>query len=363
MKKIWLMSIVACILSLLAFGCNKAETEDIITEIAKKNSKAPTNNGANNEGYGTIIPGEENGNGNGTGTEPPAADSIRLVFAGDTILSGKVKDVVISNGNGNYQYLFQYAGDYLRNADLAFINLESIITSEGTSENNSALRADPAAVNGLTYAGIDVVSVANDHAFDYGRTGFDSSLQNMKNAGISCIGGGTFEESYTAKIIDVKGTRVAFLAFTNLGNEYSVRAQQNDPSQGLSARTGVAWYYMKYVGPAIISAKKQADIVIVSLHMGKAGEKLPNLSQDKRAHYCVDQGASLVIGHHPQVIQPVMVYIKGHIAYSLGNFITDQEGFDAKKGIILEVVVSNKQIAKINRKYVYINSNYQPVVQ
>lgn len=361
MKKIWFAS-CTIILSILVFGCNKAETEDIITSILKKNSNLPTNNGANNEGYGTIIPDDGTGPGTGPGTVPvtPAPVIVKLVFAGDTILAGKVRDAVNSYGSGNYQYPFQYAADYLKNADLAFVNLESIISSQGSANGDSALRADPSAVNGLTYAGIDVVSVANDHAFDYGRTGFDDSLQNLRNAGISYIGGGTFDESYTAKIFDVKGAKIAFLAFTNLGNEYTVRTQKND--SGLSARTGVAWFYSKYVGPAIIAAKKQADIVIVSLHMGKPGDKLPSLYQDKYAHYCVDQGASLVIGHHPQVIQPVMVYIKGHIAHSLGNFITDQDGDDAKKGMILEVVLSDKQITQINRKYVRINSNYQPVM-
>ncbi len=360
MKKFWLMSISVCILSILAFGCSQAQ-EDIVVSMARKNSKQ-TNNGANNENYGTIIPGDGSDTGSGTGTGTGTENAIRLVFAGDVMLAGKVKDVVASNGGGSYQYPFLYVADYLRNADLAFVNLESIVSSDGTSSGSSALRADPAAVSGLTYAGIDVVSVANDHAFDYGRTGFDSSIQNLKNGGITCIGGGNFDESYTAKIIDVKGTRVAFLAFTNLGDEYTVRAQKNDSSQGLTARTGVAWFYKKYVGPALISAKKQADIVIVSLHMGKAGSNLPNLYQDKYAHYCVDQGASIVIGHHPQVIQPVMVYIKGDIAYSLGNLVSDAGTTDTKKGMILEVIVDNKQITQVNRKYVQISSTYQPIM-
>lgn len=368
MKKIIFLSIVACTLSLLTFGCNKAATEDIITELANKNSNPPTNNGTDNDGYGTVIPdgGSSTSSSSSSSTSSSSGGTtpviLKLVFAGDTILGGKVKDAVTSYGAGSYQYPFQYAATYLKSADLAFLNLESIITDQGTASGDTALRADPAAVNGLTYAGIDVVSVANDHAFDYERTGFESSLQNLATAGISYIGGGSFDECYTAKIIEVKGCKIAFLAFTNLGNEYTVRAQQTDSSQGLTARKGVAWFYMKYVGPAIVSARKQADIVVVSLHLGKIGSTLPNLSQDHRAHYCVDQGAHLVIGHHPQVIQPVMVYIKGHIAYSLGNFVTDQDSTDAKKGMILEVGVTDKKITSVKRKYVQINSNYQPVI-
>lgn len=362
MKKTFIIAIVASVLSLLAPGCNQAPTEDVITELAKKNSSAPTNNGGNNEGYGTVIP--DDGNGPGTVTPPPPPDPVvlKLVFAGDTILAGRVKDAVTSYGAGSYQYPFQYAATYLKAADVAFLNLESVITDQGSADGDSALRADPAAVNGLTYAGIDIVSVANDHAFDYGRTGFENSLQNLTGAGIAYVGGGSFEESYTAKIIEVKGCRIAFLAFTNLGNEYSVRTQKNDPSQGLNARTGVAWFYTKYVGPAIISAKKLADIVVVSLHMGKVGAALPNVYQDRYSHYCVDQGASLVIGHHPGVIQPVMVYMKGYIANSLGNFVNYTDNDAAKKGMILEVTVTDKKITRVKRVYVQINSNYQPVI-
>jgi poly-gamma-glutamate synthesis protein (capsule biosynthesis protein) len=362
MKKIFIMSIAASVVTLLALGCNQAPIEDVIMELAKKNSTSPANNGGDDGGYGTVIPGD--GNGTGTVTPPPTPNPVvfKMVFAGDTVLGGKVKDAVTSYGAGSYQFPFLYAATYLKAADLAFLNLESVITDQGTASGDSSLRADPAAVSGLTYAGIDIVSVANDHAFDYGRTGFDNSLQNLTGAGIAYVGGGTFEESYTAKIIEVKGCKIAFLAFTNLGDEYSVRTQKNDPSQGLTARTGVAWFYSKYVGPAIISAKKLADIVVVSLHMGKAGATLPNLYQDKYTHYCVDQGASLVIGHHPGVIQPVMVYMKGYIANSLGNFVNYSDGDASKKGMILEVTVTDKKITRVNRVNVQINSNYQPVV-
>lgn len=360
MKKICFFSVITIMLSLLVFGCNKGETEDVITDIVKKNSSSPANNGANNEGYGTVVPGTGSSSSSSSSSGAPVPVIVKLVFAGDTVLSGKVSEAVTGVGGGNYQFPFQYVADYLKGADLAFVNLESIVTSGGSSNSDSALRADPAAISGLTYAGIDVVSVANDHAFDYGRTGFTSSLQNLTGAGITSIGGGTFDECYTAKILTVKGARIAFLAFTNLGNEYNDRAQKNDSSQGLTAQSGIAWFYSKYVGPAIVSAKNQADIVVVSLHMGKVGSNLPNLYQDKYAHYCVDQGAHLVIGHHSGMIQPVMAYMKGYIANSLGNLITDQS---SNKGMILEVVLTDKKITQVSRKYVQMNGSYQAVVQ
>ncbi len=362
MKKIWFFPIIAWILSILTFGCKNDGTEDIIATYLKQGSA-----NTNNEGYGTIIPGDgtdpssSSSSSSSTSTSSssgtPTSDTITLVFAGDTNLAGKVRTVVAGSGNGNYQYPFLYMADYLKSADLAFVNLESIVSNAGSSSGSSALRADPSAVSGLNYSGIDIVSVANDHALDYGRTGLKDSLSNLAGAGITAVGGGTLSEAYAPKIAVVRGTTFAFLAFTYDSStiESSLVAKENE--------TGVAWFYYKSAGSAIVSAKKQADIVIVSLHMGAKGKTLPNMTQDHRAHYCIDQGAHLVVGHHSKAIQPVMWYMKGYIAHSLGNFISDESETAARKGMILEVLVNDKKISKVNRKYVQINSNYQPVMQ
>jgi poly-gamma-glutamate capsule biosynthesis protein CapA/YwtB (metallophosphatase superfamily) len=284
------------------------------------------------------------------------------------MLARKVKTMVTNSGGGNYLYPFQYMADYLKSADLAVINLESIITNTGIADANQisqgiAFRADPAALNGLTAAGIDVVNVANNHAFDYARTGFDDCIKRLKAANITIIGGGTFDEAYSAKIITVNGVRIALLGTTIVGDELAIRAQKTDTAQRLVAQTGVSWPYSKYMVPAIVNAKNQADIVIVSFHVGTEYETLPNPYQDRYAHNFIDQGANLVISHHPHVTQPVMQYQKGYIAHSLGNFVFDQSDTNTKKGMVLEVIIQDKKISQVNRKYVQINSNYQPVLQ
>jgi poly-gamma-glutamate synthesis protein (capsule biosynthesis protein) len=284
------------------------------------------------------------------------------------MLARGVKTKVTGNGGGNYLYPFQYMADYLKGANLAVINLESIITNTGIADANLvsqgiAFRADPAAINGLLSAGIDVVNVANNHAFDYGRIGFDDCINRLKAAGITIIGGGTFDEAYTAKIVTVNGVKIALLGATLVGEEAQIRAQKYDAEQRLAAQTGVAWPYSKYMVPAIVNAKKQADIVVVSLHAGTEYATLPNAYQDRYAHNLIDQGANLIIGHHPHVIQPVMQYQKGYIAHSLGNFIFDQGDTNTKKGMVIEVIIQDKKITQVNRKYVQINANYQPVLQ
>lgn len=299
-----------------------------------------------------------------TGTIDEA--TLRLVFAGDVMMARKVKTSVDDNGGGNYGFCFQYVADYLRSADFAFVNLESIISNTGIADPTQllqgiAFRAVPEAMDGLTFAGIDAVSVANNHAFDYGRIGFDDCVSRLKGAGIAPIGGGSFEEAYSAKIFDVQGTKVALLGFTLVGDETSIRAQQTDG--GLIAQTGVAWFYSKYANPAINAARRNADIVVVSFHFGAEYATLPNAVQDRFAHQCIDQGAHLVIGHHPHVVQPVMAYAKGYIACSLGNFIFDQSDPATQRGMILEVLVRDKKIYRVSRKYIQINNLYQPVMQ
>jgi poly-gamma-glutamate synthesis protein (capsule biosynthesis protein) len=393
MKKIQFLSIIALFTFILFSACNTTgsdDTKEMLLKEAIVANQGPGDYGKiyPKESWDTIIGNtsifkfftlfwnfiaEDTGNGTETatvtGSTATSSDTVKIVFTGDTMLARKVKTMVTNNGGGNYQYPFRNIASYLKSADLTVINLESMITNTGIPINatqvalGTIFRADPAAINGLTYAGIDVVNVANNHAFDYGRGGFDDCIKRLKAAGITIIGGGTFDEAYTPKIITIKGVKIALLGVTLVGDERTIRAQNTDTTQGLTAQTGVTWFYSKYMLPAIIQAKSQADIVIVSFHNGTEYATVPNPYQDRYAHYCIDQGANLVVGHHPHVIQPVMVYQNGYIDESLGNFVFDQSDANTKKGMVLEVTIQNKKIAQVTRKYVQINNNYQPVLQ
>lgn len=328
-------------------------------------------------GGGTIIPpvsgggddtsGDDTGTGDtgtgdtGTGdTGTGVSDPIKLVFVGDTMMDRKVKKSVDNNADGDYRFLFQYMAEYLSDADLAFANLESVISDAGTMQVyfEIAFEAEPVSIDGLTYAGIDVVSVANNHAFDYGQTAFEDSLSRLSVAGIACIGGGDFNEAYAPRVFDVKGTRIAYLAFTLVGRESTMRVEEDDPTEA-----GVAWYYPEYADPAIEQAKSMADVVIVSLHFGNEYETEPDADQQEVARHCIDQGAGLVVGHHPHVVQPLAAYGGGYIAYSLGNFIFDQADEDTHRGMVLEVMVRDKKIESAVDNYIDINDYYQPVMQ
>ncbi len=317
------------------------------------------------------LGGDDTGTGGPGASEPGPVDSdaIKLVFAGDTMMARKVKKMVNNSGNGDYGFLFQYTADYLRGADLAFTNLESMISDTGTVRDVTltwygiAFRAEPVSVDGLAYAGIDVVSVANNHAFDYSRPAFEDCLDRLTAAGIAYVGGGDFEQAYAPRVFDVKGTKIAYLAFTLVGPESLMRAQKDDADTGLSAQTGVAWYYSEYAYPAIQLAKNIADVVIVSIHFGDEYDTEPNTDEIELARHFIDLGAGLVVGHHPHVVQPLESYGGGYIAYSLGNFIFDQSDEDTHRGMVLEVTVRDKKIESAVDHYIDINDFYQPVIQ
>jgi poly-gamma-glutamate capsule biosynthesis protein CapA/YwtB (metallophosphatase superfamily) len=320
--------------------------------------------GDDTTGGGTTGGGTTGGGTTGGGTSTD--DVVKLVFMGDVMMARNVETSVKNNGSGDYSFIFNKIAGYTKSADLAFANLESVISDAGSADvakvlQGTAFRAKPDAVNGLLSAGIDVVSMANNHTLDYTRTALSDCFIRLKAAGITYVGAGeTFEEAYTAKIFTVKNTRIAYLAYTLVGDERAMRAQKSDAATGITAQSGVAWYYSKYIYSGIKAARSQADIVIVSIHFGTEYETAPSHLQDRFAHLAMDRQADIVIGHHPHVVQPVMVYQKGYLAYSLGNCVFDQSAAETKKGLVLEVTVTNRKISSARARNVLINQQYQP---
>ncbi len=293
--------------------------------------------------------------------EEHKSDTIKLVFGGDVMLTRNVAKAVNDYGEGDYIYPFLPVVDYLKNADLAFINLESQISDKGSInllKGPPHFRADPKAALGLMDAGIDIVTLANNHIFDYGRRAMEDCFNQLENVGIKYCGAGlTHKEAYSPVIVDVKGVKVAFLGYTNHGlKQWGATKEWTNPHfpyNHIDARSGVAWLYIKQLEKGIYKAKEIADIIIVTVHFGMNYDQKPASAQDRYAHLAIDRGADLVIGHSPHVTQPVVKYDKGYIAYSLGNFVFDQrESFmpGVTSGMLFEVTVNNKKITDVETK-------------
>jgi len=297
-----------------------------------------------------------------TDEEKANKEEITLMLVGDIMLDRGVEYMVEKYDDGDFKFPFLKIADELKKADILFGNLEGPISDKGTKVGSIySFRNDPKAIEGLSYAGFDVISLANNHAFDYGREALEDTFLRLKTAGIDYVGAGFNEgEAYggsTPVIKEIEGTKIGFLAYTNLGPETWKATERN---------SGIAWINendFEKIKKDIENAKSQADILIVSLHSGE--EYLLELTQFQIefSKAAIDAGANIVIGHHPHVIQRNEKYKDGWIFYSLGNFVFDQ-AFSEKtmQGQIVEVLIENGKIKEVIPKEVKINNYFQPEV-
>jgi len=281
---------------------------------------------------------------------------ITLFFVGDIMLDRGVKKAIEKYGEGDFKFPFLKIVEFLKEADLLIGNLEGPISDKGKKVGSIySFRMDPKAIEGLIFAGFDILSVANNHIFDYGREAMEDTFLRLKEAKIDYVGGGFDKiEACFPRIKKVKATKIAFLAFTNLGSPFW--EAKDDVS-------GVCWLSKENLERAIKEAKDKADLVIVLFHFGNEYEKKPNLEQKDFTHFAIDSGADLVVGHHPHVIQEIEEYKGKYIAYSLGNFIFDQ-GFskETMEGLILKVVLDSKKIKEVIPIRFEINQYFQPEI-
>lgn len=296
----------------------------------------------------------------GTSTTPqrgvlaePSRDAT-LLFVGDVMLSRAIGQIM--EREGDYAYPFQLVRDELVRADILFGNLESPISNQGSNVGSIySFRADPRSIKGLTSAGFDVLSFANNHVGDYGPQAFLDTLDRLRGTGLRTVGAGeTQREAHTPQIVEVNGLRIAFLAYTNIAPAPYLRAD---------ATPAVANIAIEEVTQDIAQAKNvyNADLVVVSYHWGEEYQTHRSDWQARVAHETVDAGANLVIGHHPHVVQEVERYRHGAIAYSLGNFVFDQNfSPDTQKGLALRVHVSDGKINTIEELSVAFTKTYQP---
>lgn len=280
-------------------------------------------------------------------------EPIILMFVGDVMLDRGIEYMVKKQGGGDWQFLFSEIIGELKKADFLVGNLESVVSDKGTKVGSIySFRAEPESLEVLLWTGFDLVSVANNHIFDYGREAMEDSWQRLIDVGIDYIGGGfSHHEAHRPAIKEIGGNRIAFLAYNNQGAEFW---------QATKERLGIAWLNeesLKDIG----NAKNQADLVIVLVHWGDEYQTKPNQSQQGWAQAMMASGADLIIGHHPHVVQPVEKINQSWVAYSLGNFIFDQ-AFDekTKKGLLLEVAVKDGKIDKVIPQELSFNQFFQP---
>lgn len=246
----------------------------------------------------------------------PWGHQIQLLAAGDVMLDRDVEKVGLERG---WEYIFDEVASVIRQADLAFANLESPVGDKGHFIN--MFQAPPEAIKGIVHAGFDVVSLANNHTLDYHHDGMFETMRLLDEHEVDWVGAG--RDIYEARqplIKEVDDVRVGFLSYTEM---WFVHAREPISWKATEDEPGVAPAEIDYVIEDVMKLRDSVDVVIVTVHWGKEYTHEPTMEQQKLARAAVDAGADLVLGHHPHVLQGIEFYRDGVIAYSLGNFVFD----------------------------------------
>lgn len=192
-------------------------------------------------------------------------------------------------------YFFQNVRSILEEDDLSIVNMEGTLTESTTRKDKTfAFKAPPEYAAILSGSSIEAANLANNHSYDYGEQSYTDTVEALEKAGVATFG---YEN---VKILDIKGIKVGLTGIYELAEHLEKKQQVQENIAALK--------------------KAGAQLVIVNFHWGIEKEYVPNDTQKELARYAVDQGADLVIGHHPHVLQGIEKYNGKYIAYSLGNF-------------------------------------------
>lgn len=279
-----------------------------------------------------------------------------MIFVGDIMLSRLIDKIMVQKDDRDFP--FQLIKSELK-ADIIFGNLEGPISSRGQNMGSIySFRADPDVAISLQNAGFNILSLANNHIWDYGKDAFSDTFSILEKQGIKHVGAGkNYNESHEPVILEVNGRKIAFLSYTNLLPPFLLK-QNSSPSVANMLKDDVVSDISK------VKSSNIADVIVVAFHWGEEYQTKHNVFQEKLAKEAVDSGADLVIGSHPHVVQEIEKYKKSYIAYSLGNFIFDQNfSKDTKEGLILKVILENGKIKEVIPVKIKFNKHYQPYAQ
>lgn len=243
---------------------------------------------------------------------------VRIVAVGDVCPGDHYFTMghgVRSNFEKDPDGIFSDVSGQLGSADISFLNLEGVISDSGLdpkSFKSFAFRGSPAMAKALSAAGFNVANIANNHMMQHGKPAFEQSVALLREAGIAPLGLKSSSEFSTEPvIIEAGGARVGILGYSLVPEQYS--------PDDISYAPGMPEAIKKDVR----SLKKSVDHLIVSCHCGIEAMDRPSRETADLARSLINCGCDLFLGHHPHVFQPVELYKKGVILYSLGNFLSD----------------------------------------
>lgn len=266
-----------------------------------------------------------------------------LSAIGDVLIHDSVYLDAETKSGYDFNPMFAKVKPYLEKSDITVANSESIIGGSEIGVSTYPSFNSPFEVgDALKTAGVDVVTMANNHTLDRGEKAITNAINYWDKIGLARTGSALSEEESTHIATRTEnGITFSFLSYTYGTN-------------GIPTPNGKD-YLVNRIDKAIIKedikrAKVQSDVVVLSLHFGQEYERLPNDEQKQLAKFSAEQGADIILGSHPHVLQPTEWIQtadgrKSFVIYSLGNFISHQQDIYRRIGGILHITIE-KTVAK-----------------
>ena len=270
-------------------------------------------------------------------------NKFRVSLVGDMLFDGHIRNHIDQHG---YDYPWEYVSEYFKDDDISIGNLETSITRGGKPWPNKQFnfRSDPENIAAMKRAGIDVVSLANNHTLDFGYEGLKDTIDYLNAGNIESLGAGdNIEEATRPIIIEKEKTKIGILAYSRVA-----------PDAGWwpnSDKAGVASAYDKHLDEVLESirdTKEKVDLLIMVIHWGKELHEMPREDEVSVAKKMIDMGVDLIAGHHPHVVQGIEIYKGKPIFYSLGNFIFGSRSELSSNTMIAQVNFNHREMESID---------------
>jgi hypothetical protein len=265
-------------------------------------------------------------------TKPAGPTPVTITGGGDVIGGFGVSGVVASIGSG----LFKSIAPYFKSSEFGFVNLESPLTHGGDPQGwkDVIIKGNPALAPAMAKSGINVVTMANNHAGDMGDSGLLDSFKYCKKAGITVVGAGTnLKKAQAGAVLKTDGATAAFLGFTDV-------LPAGYPATSTSPGTSPGRANINAVTANIRAAAKKADYVFVGWHWNFEYKRAPSYLESSEGKAAVDAGADIVFAHHPHLLDGVQAYHGGLICYSLGNLVFSGFSGETAQTILVKATVS-----------------------
>jgi hypothetical protein len=288
------------------------------------------------------------------GARPADGPEVTLAFAGDVHFMGRVAKLL-----DNPATAFGPIADTLASSDLTLLNLETPMTRRGTAEpKRYVFRTDERAVTALRSAGVDAITLANNHTLDYGREGLSDTLDAAKAGGLPTFGAGRdANEAFAPWRTTVRGVRIAVFGFSQVVDLADQWAAKDD-------RSGIAMTFDEGRALAAVSAARaNSDLVVVFPHWGTESDQCPNRAQKYFARKLAAAGADIVVGAHAHVLQPDGWLGQTYVAYGMGDFLWYSSGLTpaAVNTGVLKLTVRGRTVVQHTLVPAVVSDTGQPV--